>query len=119
MVIFNGKDVFVETKTGSGKSITNGCAHILFDKGTTLIIAPLTSIKKQQVERLNGFGYKTIHIETEEHDIQEIKNGHYHFVFGSPELLVGNKWRDIIKSPSFQAHHRLTVVDEAHTVVQW
>ena len=118
--LINGKDVFVGTKTGSGKSMTYECAPILFDNGTTLIIAPLTTIMKEQVDRLNGLGYKAIYIGTEEDDIQGIKNGHYHFVFGSPELLVGNeKWRDVIKSPTFQANHRLTVVDEAHTVVQW
>lgn len=44
----------------------------------------------------------------------------YHFGFGSPELLVGNeKWREVIKSQSFQNSHRVTVIDEAHTVVQW
>ncbi|XP_061190432.1 ATP-dependent DNA helicase RecQ-like [Saccostrea echinata] len=118
--LFNFKDVFVGTKTGSGKSMTYECAPILFDNGTTLIIAPLTSIMKEQVDRLKGLGYKAIHIGTEEDDIHGIRNGHYHFVFGSPELLVGNEmWRDVIKSSSFQNNHRLTVVDEAHTVVQW
>ncbi|XP_062599088.1 uncharacterized protein LOC134260556 [Saccostrea cucullata] len=118
--LFNLKDVFVGTKTGSGKSMTYECAPILFDNGTTLIISPLTSIMKEQVERLKGLGYKAIYIGTEEDDINGIRNGHYHFVFGSPELLVGNdKWLDVIKSSSFQSNHRLTVVDGAHTVVHW
>lgn len=118
--LFNGKDVFVGTKTGSGKSMTYACTPILFENGTTLIIASLTLIMKKQVSRLKELGFKAIYIGTEADAIQGIKSGQYHFVFGSPELLVGNeKWRDVIKSQSFQNSHRLTVIDEAHTVVQW
>ncbi|XP_062615259.1 ATP-dependent DNA helicase RecQ-like [Saccostrea cucullata] len=42
------------------------------------------------------------------------------FVFGSPELLVGDdKWREVLRNPIFTSKHQLIVVDEAHTVIQW
>lgn len=48
----------------------------------------------KQVSRLNEFGFKAIYIGTEADDIQGIKIGQYHLIFGSQELLVGNeKWR--------------------------
>lgn len=50
--LFIGKDDFVGTKTDRGKSITYVCVPIISENGTTLIIAPLTSIIKAQVSWL-------------------------------------------------------------------
>lgn len=117
-ILFNGKDVFMGTKTGSGKSMSYECVPILFEKGTTLIIASLTSIMKEQVSHLKELGFMAIYIGMEAYDIKGVKSGQYHFVFGSPTLLFGNeKWRDVIESQFFQNSYRLTFIDEAHTVV--
>lgn len=90
------------TKTGSGKSMSYECVPILFEKGTTLIIASLTSIMKEQVSHLKELGFKAVYIGMEADDIKGVKSGQYHFVFGSPTLLFGNeKWRDVIESQFF------------------
>ena len=46
------KDVFIGTKTGSGKSLIYECIPEVFSEtAVTLILAPLRSIMKEQVSR--------------------------------------------------------------------
>jgi superfamily II DNA helicase RecQ len=115
-----GNDVFVGTKTGSGKSLIYESAPLaLKETGVTTVLAPLTSIMTEQVERLKRLGYRATDI-TGDTDRTAVMNGDYQFVFASPETLVGDpKWRDILKTDTFSRKHHLIVVDEAHTVVQW
>lgn len=75
------------TKTGSGKSMSYECVPILFEKDTTLIIASLPSIMKEQVLYLKELSFEAIYIGMEADDIKAVKSGQYHFVFGSPTLL--------------------------------
>ena len=113
--ISKGKDTYLSCKTGSGKSLTYECALVVFGSGTiTLVIAPLTSIMQQQVERLTKLGFTAVLIESScSVSEKDLVNGCYEFVFGSPELLVGTtRWREVIKDTTFQKRHRLTVVDE-------
>ena len=73
----------------------------------------------EQVDRLNKLGFRAVHI-TGDTDREAVINGYYNFVFGSPEMFVGeSKWREIFRNPLFTARHQLIVVDEAHTVIQW
>ena len=118
--IQEGKDVFIGTKTGSGKSLSYEAAPIIFDDiAVTLIVAPLVGIMKEQVDHLSKLGYKAILIEADT-AIEAVARGYYNFVFGSPEILVGDpKWRDVIKSSNLSERLRLVVVDEAHTIVHW
>lgn len=114
------KDVFIGTRTGSGKSLAYECAPILFtETSVTLILAPLKSIMKEQVIRLQSLGYRAVAIDTDT-DKETVSSGYYHFVYGSPEMLVKDPtWRTSIRRPEFVKRIRLIVVDEAHTTVHW
>ncbi|XP_062570049.1 ATP-dependent helicase wrn-1-like [Saccostrea cucullata] len=114
------RDIFIGTKTGSGKSLTYQCVPIVYgENSVTVIIAPLISIMKEQVESLSSLGYRAVYIEGST-DVERVASGYYNFVFGSPEVLVGEtKWRDALKNPEFKKRHRLIVVDEAHTIIHW
>ena len=115
------KDVFVGTKTGSGKLLIYECVPILHGKDSiTVVVAPLLSIMKEQTERLNSLGFKATYIGRDHTDDPGIKSGKFNFVFGSPEMLLSeSEWRNMFLSDVYKKQLRLIVVDEAHTVVQW
>ena len=118
--LIDRKDVFVGTKTGSGKSLIYECSPIaLNEHGIVVVLAPLTSIMKEQVEKLRSVGYRATTLSTET-DKDAVINGYYQFVFGSPEMLIGNgDWRDVLSNPLFKSRHQLIVVDETHTIIHW
>lgn len=107
-------------KTGSGTSLIYECAPIVFYKqSTVIVIAPLVSIMAEQVERLTSLGFRATSL-GKSVNREAVASGYYQFVFCSPEMIFGDThWRDVIKLPEFRERHVLTVVDEAHTVVQW
>ncbi|VDI74708.1 ATP-dependent DNA helicase RecQ [Mytilus galloprovincialis] len=116
--ISEGNDVFVGTKTGSGKSMTYESFPVIKPGSTVLVIAPLLTIMSEQSEKLQKLGFKATYIGKNVSENEVIEQGKYDFVFGSPEVLVGDtKWREILKSDVYQKHMALIVVDETHTVV--
>ncbi|XP_062606926.1 probable ATP-dependent DNA helicase RecS [Saccostrea cucullata] len=119
--IQQGKDVFVGTRTGSGKSLIYESSPVVFGQSAVcVIVSPLLSIMKEQVNRLSGLGFRATYIGKSDCRKDDVRKGYYQFLFGSPEALVGNdEWREIFRDPEFSARHKLTVVDEAHTVYQW
>ncbi|XP_033730565.1 ATP-dependent DNA helicase RecQ-like [Pecten maximus] len=116
--ICTGKDVFVGTKTGSGKSMIYECVPVIFPNAIVVIVAPLVSIMKEQTDRLRNLGFKATYIGKDLAEEEYIINGEFNFVFGSPEALVGErKWRNMLTS--YGDRLKVLVVDEAHTVIQW
>ena len=80
-----GKDVFVGTRTGSGKSFIYECSKILFGKSSVcVIISLLLSIMKEQVNRLSYVGFTATYIGKKDCNIDDVTQGYYQFVFGSP-----------------------------------
>ena len=54
--VCSGHDVFVGTKTGSGKSMIYECIPVILPDAIVVIVAPLLSIMKEQTERLRSLG---------------------------------------------------------------
>ncbi|XP_062573982.1 ATP-dependent DNA helicase RecQ-like [Saccostrea cucullata] len=118
--LMNKRDVFVGTKTGSGKTIIYQSMGVLNKEMVTVVIAPLQSIMEEQVDRLNKTGMSAIYIDSLKMPLNEIIGGKYQFIYGSPEILVDStKWRDTFRHPVFSKKVGLLVVDEAHTILQW
>ncbi|XP_062605474.1 ATP-dependent DNA helicase RecQ-like [Saccostrea cucullata] len=116
----NGKDVFLSTRTGSGKSLTYQYIPVLHPGECVLVVAPLLSIMREQCDRLKQLGFKATYIGKELIDADAVEQGLVDFLFGSPESFINNsKWRDMLKSEVYQQKLKLIVVDEAHTVTQW
>lgn len=75
---------------------------------------------KEQCEKHNKLGFKTTYLGKGSAENDKIEQGSYDFLFGSPEMCVGNqKWRDLLLSSVYQNKLKLIIVDEAHTVIQW
>lgn len=114
-----GKDSFVLMPTGGGKSMCFQIPALLFD-GITIVISPLISLMKDQVQALKSNGIKadffnsSISVEEENEVINKAINGDLQLLYLSPEKLisVSNTWLK-------QLNIKLVAIDEAHCVSMW
>ena len=118
--ILNKIDSFILMPTGGGKSICYQIPSIIFE-GITLVISPLISLMKDQVDTLKESGINGIYINSslKSEEIKEILKdaslGLYKIIYISPERLESNYFKNIIKDLNI-CH---IAIDEAHCVSEW
>lgn len=106
--------------TGGGKSI---CYQIpgLALEGTAVIISPLISLMKDQVDALTALGISATYInsslspDTLRERLRNLSQGKYKFVYAAPERFETGSFLSIIK----QLNISLIAFDEAHCISQW
>ncbi|ACD54208.1 UNVERIFIED_ORG: DNA helicase RecQ [Clostridium botulinum] len=118
--ILNGKDTFCLMPTGAGKSICYQIPALIFN-GITIVISPLISLMKDQVDNLVESGIKAAYINSTQ-SLDEIKNilleasiNEYKIIYIAPERLESNIFRNMIKGLNISQ----IAIDEAHCVSQW
>ena len=117
--IRDGKDVFLCMRTGGGKSLTYECYPLIFPTKCVIVIAPLVTIMQEQCIKLNSLGFKATYIGCDHKEDENIRSGKFDFVFGSPEHVLEGRYREMVRSATYQSKLGLLVVDEAHTVINW
>ena len=114
-----GNDSFVLMPTGGGKSVCFQIPALCFE-GITIVISPLISLMKDQVQALQSNGIKadyfnsSISQQEEDEVISRATKGEIQLLYLSPEKLisVSNTW---LKNLNI----KLVAIDEAHCVSMW
>eukprot|EP00794_Sanderia_malayensis_P002330 gene2330-2683_t len=84
----------------------------------SLVICPLNSLIADQSRRLRELGCRVLSLVDEKDGKTKIRQGKYHFLFTSPESILG-KYRDELRHLDFQRRVACIAVDECHCVVKW
>jgi len=118
--VLDGKDTLALLPTGGGKSITFQVPAMAKD-GLCLVISPLISLMKDQVDNLTKRGIPAAAIYSGmfqgEMDLvfNKCRYGDLKLLYVSPERLTSEKMRDAIRRMKIN----LVAIDEAHCISQW
>ena len=118
--IINKEDVLAIMPTGGGKSICYQVPALCLD-GITIVISPLISLMKDQVDALKTMGVKARLINSSlsnseyNEALEEIENDECKIIYIAPERLDSMDFVNIIRGKNISQ----VAIDEAHCVSQW
>ena len=116
----DGRDTLGLMPTGGGKSITFQVPGLILP-GLTLVITPLISLMKDQVDHLRARGIRAtaIHSGMSQEKVQTALDnclfGKYKFLYVSPERVGSERFQAWLHALTVS----LIVIDECHCVCQW
>lgn len=118
--LLNGENVACIMPTGGGKSICYQVPAMIFD-GLTVVVSPLISLMKDQVDSLTAVGIPATFINSsltanEAYErMAELKAGKYKLLYVAPERLEGDFFIELLNEVEIP----FIAVDEAHCISQW
>ncbi len=118
--VLKGNDVLVLMPTGGGKSLCYQYPSLLF-KGLTIVVSPLISLMKNQVDSLrsNGIPAEYINSSLNYEEIKKIKSAllqnRIRLLYIAPERLTIPSFLSFLKGLKIS----LFAIDEAHCISEW
>jgi ATP-dependent DNA helicase RecQ len=118
--VLGGRDVLAVMPTGSGKSLGYQLPAVML-RGTTLVVSPLISLMKDQVDELNRRGIQSgaLHSMMSADSRREVVNatraGRLRLLYVAPERFASSQFLQLLGEIDVARF----VVDEAHCVSEW
>jgi ATP-dependent DNA helicase RecQ len=118
--IMDEKDTLTVLPTGGGKSVCFQLPALISD-GMTVIISPLISLMKDQVDYLKEMGIaaeclnSSLTAKNQQAVVDKIRAGTLKLLYISPERLLIEHTSDLLKSVKLS----FFVIDEAHCISHW
>ncbi|MGM0902107.1 MAG: DNA helicase RecQ [Bacillota bacterium] len=118
--VLQGNNTVCVMPTGGGKSIVYQIPALILP-GTTLVVSPLISLMKDQVDTLHQLGIPAAFINSSlspqeaAATMEEAVHGGYKLLYVAPERLESYEFQEMLNSIQIP----LVAVDEAHCISQW
>ncbi len=118
--IAEGRDAVVVLPTGGGKSLCYQAPAVSM-KGLTVVVSPLISLMKDQVDSLAECGVpagridSSLSFEEQRAVFGKIHTGRLKLVYLAPERLVSDSFLEVLRKVDLS----FVAVDEAHCVSMW
>jgi ATP-dependent DNA helicase RecQ len=122
--VLAGRDSIVVLPTGGGKSLCFQAPAVTSDDGLAVVVSPLISLMKDQVDTLVGNGVSaalynsSLSAEDKSDVMRGLAERRYRLLYVSPERLVGEGGESFLARLSTYGV-RFVAVDEAHCISQW
>lgn len=118
--IIQGEDLCVVMPTGAGKSL---CYQLpaLMKKNYTVVVSPLISLMKDQIDQLHQKGIaagcinSSIPLEEQQQCISDVITGKIKLLYVAPERFGTFSFRSLMEN----CPPDMLIVDEAHCISQW
>src|SRR3982751_3174061 len=118
--VLSRQDTLALMPTGAGKSL---CYQLpaLHLEGTTIVVSPLISLMKDQVDKLEAHGLEALQVNStlpareQKEAIEQIEQNESEFVFTTPERLTDPAFLQRLNDTKID----FVVIDEAHCISQW
>ena len=113
-------DTLAIMPTGGGKSLCYQIPALLFD-GLTVVVSPLISLMKDQVEQLRAFGVPALFLNSSlgvqeyQENMGYVKHGEVKLLYVAPETLLTPRILALLDSVQVDC----LTIDEAHCISEW